>query len=145
MFNKYVTYVFILFTYLNVHLNNGLSDESRSKEGPEWNQEMTTGDSSQVKQGIWDLRNIVSIGKHWKIIYWKINVKLTTKYSSILILHPVNKTLTAYSHWICYCKPFTFEICNYEIGKNKDIKIDRHTDSRDTALMALEIYYIFIS
>ncbi len=64
MFNKYVTFVFLLFTYLNVHLNNGLSDESRSKEGPEWNQEMTTGDSSKVKQGIWDLRNIINIGKH---------------------------------------------------------------------------------
>lgn len=47
----------LLSVYLNVHLNNGLSNESRSKEGPKRNQEMTTGDSSQVKQGIWNLRN----------------------------------------------------------------------------------------
>ena len=41
--------------YLYVHLDNGLSDECSSEEGPERNEEMAACDPSKVKQRIGNL------------------------------------------------------------------------------------------
>lgn len=39
-----------------MHLDNGFSNERRSEESPERHQEVAAGDSSQVKQGVRDLK-----------------------------------------------------------------------------------------
>ncbi len=41
--------------HLNVHLDDGLADQGGPKEGPERNEEMSTCDACQVKEGIRDL------------------------------------------------------------------------------------------
>ncbi len=38
-----------------MHFDDGFADECGSEERPERNQEMSTGDPSQVKQGVGDL------------------------------------------------------------------------------------------
>lgn len=40
-----------------MHLDDGFPNESRSKEGPEWNQEVTASYPSQVKQRVGDLKH----------------------------------------------------------------------------------------
>lgn len=41
-----------------MHFDDGFPNKSCSKERPEGDQEMTTSDSSQVKERIWDLQHI---------------------------------------------------------------------------------------
>lgn len=41
--------------YLDVHLDDRLAYHRRSKEGPKWDEEVTTGDPRQIKQRIGDL------------------------------------------------------------------------------------------
>lgn len=43
--------------YLYVHLDDGFSDERRSKESPERHQEVAAGDPSQVEQRVGDLKH----------------------------------------------------------------------------------------
>ena len=45
---------YLLQCHLNMHLDHGLPYECGAEERPEWNEEVTTGDTSQVKQGVWD-------------------------------------------------------------------------------------------
>lgn len=46
-----------LETDLDVHLNDGFPNQSGSEESPERNEEVSTSDSSQVKQRIGDLKH----------------------------------------------------------------------------------------
>lgn len=50
-------------TDLNVHLDDGFSNESCPKEGPKRDQEVPTGDSRQVKKRIWDLKGYHTVQK----------------------------------------------------------------------------------
>lgn len=42
--------------FLQMHFNHSLSDKSRTEKGPEWHQEMTACDSSQIEKRIGNLR-----------------------------------------------------------------------------------------
>ena len=46
---------------LDVHLDDGFSDQRSSKESPEGNQEMAAGDACQVKQGVGDLNDKIQM------------------------------------------------------------------------------------
>ena len=48
--------VFADLSDLDVHLDDGLSDQGRSEEGPEGDQEVAAGDAGQVEQGIGNLK-----------------------------------------------------------------------------------------
>ena len=41
-----------------MHFNNSFANDGGSKEGPERYQKMTTGNTSQIKQWIWNLKKI---------------------------------------------------------------------------------------
>ena len=41
--------------YLYMHFDDGFADECGTKEGPEGDEEVPTGNASQVKQGVGDL------------------------------------------------------------------------------------------
>lgn len=45
--------------YLDVHLDDGFSNEGRPKKGPKWHQKVTTCDTSQIKQGVRNLKDIL--------------------------------------------------------------------------------------
>lgn len=45
-------------TYLYMHLDDGFPNKRCSKEGPERNHEMPAGYSSQVKEGVGDLKHM---------------------------------------------------------------------------------------
>ena len=53
---------YLLQCHLNMHLDHGLPYERGTEECPEWNEEVTTGDTSQVKQGVWDTGGFYTIG-----------------------------------------------------------------------------------
>lgn len=42
--------------FLDVHLDDGFSDEGCSEEGPEWHQEVTAGDACEIEEWIRDLK-----------------------------------------------------------------------------------------
>lgn len=46
--------------FLDVHLDDGLANQCGTKEGPEWNQEVPTGDASQIKQWVGNLKQTPS-------------------------------------------------------------------------------------
>ena len=52
--------------YLNMHFNNSLPNNSRPKEGPERYQKMTTSNTGQIKEWIWNLkkRKVMNIILH---------------------------------------------------------------------------------
>ena len=47
-----------ILPHLNVHLDHSLSNEGGAKKCPKGNQEVPAGDSSQVKQGVWNAEKV---------------------------------------------------------------------------------------
>lgn len=41
--------------FLNMHLDDRLPDDRRTKESGEWDKEVATSDTGQIKEGVWDL------------------------------------------------------------------------------------------
>lgn len=64
-----------------MHFYDGLSNKRCPKKGPERDQEMTTGDASQVKERIWYLLNkTMPINTNTEMVQWRCKTKIGIKY-----------------------------------------------------------------
>ena len=54
-----------VWLYLNMHFNDSLANDGGSKESPERYQKMTTSNTSQIKQWVWNLKRKTSHEYHF--------------------------------------------------------------------------------